>query len=238
MEKGIMTKRWMTVALFAALALTACDDKSKTKTDDTKATADAAKADGAKDAKDAKDAKPGDHGPEHGHDHDDDHGHDHDVTDYVDPGAEDPQPVTNAVAVMHPTKGSEVKGTVMFSKVDDGIKVTTEVAGLTGDKHAYHIHVFGDCSGEDGKTAGTHFHFKGSSMNQDGVKYITGNLGDLEAKEGVAKHEAVIKGASFQGKYSILGRAVIIHAKPNDPNAPPIGAAGARVACGVIGLKK
>ena len=159
----------------------------------------------------------------------------------VDPGALTPEPVTKMVAVLHPLKGSksEVMGTVTFEKTDGGIRVVSSFDGLPSQsKHAHHIHVFGDCSSDDGKSAGTHFHFRGSSMNPPpGIDYITGDLGNLEADaKGQARAEMVLKDAELQGKFSILGRSVIVHEKPNDPSQPPMGGAGGRISCGVIGL--
>lgn len=159
---------------------------------------------------------------------------------YLDPGAKEPQAVTRAVAVIHPTEGNKATGKVWFEAADNGLTVKTEVEGLPPGKHAYHVHIYGDCSGADGKSAGTHFHFAGPSVEPPAdIKIITGDLGNLEAgKDGKATAEATIEGASLQGKFSILGRAVIVHEKPNDPKSPPIGAAGSRLGCGVIGMAK
>jgi Cu-Zn family superoxide dismutase len=45
-----------------------------------------------------------------------------------------------------------------------------------------------------------------------------------------------VSNISIQGqKNPILGRAVIVHAKPDD-GGQPVGNAGARIACGVIGV--
>lgn len=156
----------------------------------------------------------------------------------VDPGATEPQPVTRAIALLHPTQGNEARGTVTFSAADQGVKVEARVSGLTPGKHAYHVHLLGDCSAPDGTSAGTHFNFSGSSKNPPAdIQRITGNLGELQAGEnGRATATATIEDAHLQGPFSIIGRSVVVHAQANDPQSPPIGAAGARVACGVIGI--
>ncbi len=157
---------------------------------------------------------------------------------YEDPGASEPDAVSRAIAVLEPTAKNDVRGTVELEQTDHGLHVKAHVTGLSPGKHGFHIHLFGDCSGEDGKTAGTHFNFEGSSEKPPAdIKRITGNLGELDAnKDGVADADVTIDKASLQGRFSVLGRAVIVHAKGNDPKEPPIGAAGARLACGVIGI--
>lgn len=143
-----------------------------------------------------------------------------------------------AVAVLHATEGNEVSGTVRFTPADDGVQVNAEVSSLPGDRHAYHVHLYGDCSADDGTSAGTHFNFLGSSTNPPAdIDRITGNLGDLDADaEGKATHVSLVENASLTGPKSIIGRSVVIHASANDPDQPPIGGAGPRLACGVIGI--
>lgn len=210
--------------LVATASLTACEDKAKEKTNETtKAEATTPETTPATTPK--EEAKP--------------QGKDGEAKVMVDPGDENSEAVTRAVAVLHPTKDNTATGVIRFEETPEGLKVTTEMTGLTKDgKHAHHIHIYGDCSGDDGKTAGTHFNFKESAKNPPkDIKRITGDLGDLQADaEGKAKSEMVLKDASLHGKFSILGRAVIVHEKANNHEHPPIGAAGGRLSCGVIGL--
>ncbi|MEJ2055252.1 MAG: superoxide dismutase family protein, partial [Calditrichaceae bacterium] len=65
--------------------------------------------------------------------------------------------ISKAVAVIHPTKGNSVHGTVYFEKVPEGIKVIADISGLSPGKHGFHIHEFGDCTAEDATSAGGHF---------------------------------------------------------------------------------
>ena len=167
---------------------------------------------------------------------------------WLDPGAASPQPVQAAVALLQPPGGAQPgvagphgaspHGEVYFEQGEQGLRVTAHVQGLPAGTHAYHVHLRGDCSGEAGKSAGPHFNFSGpSAPPPDDVGRITGNLGELRADEGGrARHQGRIADASLTGRYRIVGRAVVVHAKGNDPEQPPDGAAGARLACGVIGL--
>jgi len=159
---------------------------------------------------------------------------------HVDPGDPESPLVTHAIADLMPVGHSQVKGTVTFTQTAPGeVKVHADVTGLPAGAHAYHVHVFGDCSGEDGNTAGTHFNFQGSSLHPPSdIKLITGNLGELKADaSGKATADATIEKVSLTGPFTILGRSVIVHEKGNDMTSPPMGAAGGRIACGVIGVK-
>lgn len=144
-----------------------------------------------------------------------------------------------AIAVMHGTAGhADINGTIHFMPAAGGVAYTAEAHGLPPGMHGYHIHLYGDCSSADGKSAGTHFNLKGSSLHPPkAIKRITGNLGNLDADaSGDATAKGTLKGASLTGTKAIIGHSVIIHEKANDPSQPPIGAAGSRLACGVIGI--
>lgn len=154
-----------------------------------------------------------------------------------DPGDETSGAISTAVAILSPTEGNSARGSVRFNQTDEGLSVRAELHGLPEGKHAYHIHLFGDCSSSDAKSAGTHFNFSGSSKSPGDVKRITGDLGELVAgADGNASAEGTIRDAKLSGPYSIVGRAVVVHEKGNDPKQPPIGAAGGRLACGAIGI--
>lgn len=135
-----------------------------------------------------------------------------------------------AIAVLQPTQGNDVRGVVTFEETPDGVRMQANVSGLPGGEHAYHVHVYGDCSAADATSAGPHYTF---GPNDTG---ITGNLGELKAQQGSARDANMLPLAQLRGPRSIVGRAVVVHAKGNDPSQPPDGAAGARLACGVIGL--
>jgi Cu-Zn family superoxide dismutase len=159
------------------------------------------------------------------------------ATAFLDPGAEGARrPVREALAVMYSTSGLRM-GTVRFVDTDGaGLAVSASVDSLPIGAHAYHVHVYGDCSSADFKSAGPHFHFTGSSHDEH-VNMITGNLGELAPDaEGRAQAEARLPDARLQGPFSVMGRAVIVHAQGNDPAVTPDGGAGARIACGVIGI--
>lgn len=155
-------------------------------------------------------------------------------------GDKDHTIVKKAVAVIHPTEGNSVSGTVTFTKVEDGIKIVADISGLTPGKHGFHIHQYGDCSAADGTSAGGHFNPE--NMKHGGpnakVRHV-GDLGNLDAnKDGDAHYERLDNVIAFSGSHDIIGRAIIIHAGNDDLTTQPTGNAGARVACGVIGIAK
>jgi superoxide dismutase, Cu-Zn family len=151
-----------------------------------------------------------------------------------------PAPVTKAVALLSPLGSSGVTGTVTFAKVEGGVKVSAKLAGLAEGAHGFHIHEFGDCSAPDGASAGGHFNPAGEphAGPADAHRHA-GDMGNLTAgQDGTATLEYVDAHASFEGPNSILGRGVIVHAKPDDLKTQPTGNAGGRVACGVVGVAK
>jgi Cu-Zn family superoxide dismutase len=148
--------------------------------------------------------------------------------------------VTRAICLLYPTQGSETTGTVTFAKKPDGILVKADVKGLSPGKHGFHIHEFGDCSKLDGKSAGGHFNptAKNHGGPESEVRHV-GDLGNLIAGDnGTAQYEWTDKLISFSGQNSILGKAIIVHSEEDDLTSQPTGNAGARLACGVIGLAK
>ncbi len=149
---------------------------------------------------------------------------------------------TEAIAVIQPASGSNCHGTVRFTQVGNAVKVIADIEGLTpGAKHGFHIHEYGDCSAADATSAGSHYDAdltKHHGHPEDKEKH-SGDMGNLDAdSSGKAHYEGSIEGISIEGPHApILGRAVIIHARPDD-FSQPVGNAGGRIGCGVIGLAK
>lgn len=149
-------------------------------------------------------------------------------------------PPSKAVAFLSPTKGSAVKGMVIFEAVKGGTKVTAHISGLTPGKHGFHVHEYGDCSSDDGMAAGGHFNpgQMPHSMPMSEKRHV-GDMGNLDAdKDGNAHLEYVDSMIALSGASSILGRGVIVHEKEDDLKTQPTGNAGGRLACGVVGLAK
>jgi len=148
--------------------------------------------------------------------------------------------VKQAKCVVNPTQGSQVMGTVTFTKMEHGVKVVADIEGLTPGKHGIHIHEFGDCSSPDGTSAGSHFNpaakTHGSPMDDN---RHAGDMGNITAESNGKGHlDYIDHSISLEGEHSIIGKSMIIHANEDDLKTQPTGNAGARLACGVIEVLK
>ena len=149
--------------------------------------------------------------------------------------------VREGVAVLHPTKGHDVRGVVRFIEQDKGVRVVADVGGLKANlKHGFHVHEYGDCTAPDATSAGGHYDPDDTghhAMLNAREPHHAGDLGNLQADaQGRARYDAVVYNLSVLGTDNpVVGRAVIVHAKPDD-GGQPTGNAGPRAACGVVGI--
>jgi Cu-Zn family superoxide dismutase len=148
--------------------------------------------------------------------------------------------VHTAICVVYPTQGNNVTGTVTFTRVEGGVKVVADLQGLSAGKHGIHIHECGDCTAADGTSAGGHFNPMSKTHGAPAdVNRHEGDMGNIEADNtGKAHLEYIDNAISLDGEASIIGRSVIVHKNADDFKTQPTGNAGARVACGVIGIGK
>ncbi|KAI0346016.1 hypothetical protein BDW22DRAFT_1390089 [Trametopsis cervina] len=152
--------------------------------------------------------------------------------------------VTKAVTVLQSSSGPS--GTVTFEQSDASgtVKVTGDLKGLDPSAlRGFHIHVSGDLSGGC-LSAGPHFNpfNRNHGAPKDSDRHV-GDLGNIETDEkGNAKFTIEDKLISLNGPTSIIGRSVVLHAGTDDlgrggnDESLKTGNAGARAACGVIGL--
>lgn len=152
-----------------------------------------------------------------------------------------------AVAVIHPALGKTgaASGTVTFHQVDDGeVHYEVSLTGLTPGLHGFHVHEKGDLSGGCA-TMGGHFNpdQRQHGGPNDSERHV-GDLGNVRADENgrvqLSGSDGII---SLHGRYSIIGRGVVVHSGEDDlgkggqPDSLTTGHAGDRVGCGVVGLK-
>ena len=144
---------------------------------------------------------------------------------------------TSAGGAALPNPQSPTQGTVKFSQVRDVVSVSGSVTGLAPNaRHAFHVHEKGDCSSPDFNSAGGHFNPTGQPHGaHNSGKHHVGDMPELMTDaNGTANIRFNSSSLKLRGPNSIIGKAVIVHAAPDDVNAQPSGNAGARLVCGVI----
>lgn len=144
----------------------------------------------------------------------------------------------NAVATLQALGNSGVTGSVQFFADKKGVRVVANIQHLAPNTtHGFHIHEIGDCSAADGSSAGGHFNPTGHAHSApDNPASHLGDLGNVVSdKDGVATIEIFKNGATLDSAVSsFASRSVILHLFADDLTSQPAGAAGARIACGVI----
>ena len=137
-------------------------------------------------------------------------------------------------------KGSDkypnISGKATFRQTSRGVLVCAQVYGLpfkedchASDIFGFHIHSGGVCTGNaDDPFANTLGHF-----NPDGCPhpYHAGDLPPLFGNRGYAYMTVLTDRFSVS---EIIGKTVVIHAKPDDFKTQPSGNSGEKIACGVI----
>ncbi len=143
-----------------------------------------------------------------------------------------------AKAELNDAKGKRV-GQAWIAEGPHGLMLSLEIDGLPPGEHALHIHETGNCDSPEFKLAGGHFNpdnKKHGFMNPEGPH--AGDLPNIHVPEnGRLRVDFMLPGLRLQGEKGILdadGAAVVIHAKPDDHRTDPAGAAGDRLACGVL----
>lgn len=146
--------------------------------------------------------------------------------------------VTKAIAVVHPTKGNTVNGIVTFTVVNDGVRIVADLDGLKPGDHGFHVHRFGDCSAPDASSTDDHFNPTRTKHGcPNSPEHHVGDMGNITAdQQGHAHYDQVNKDIKLEGRNSVIGRAVVVHADKDDCVSQPTGNAGAKIGCGVIGI--
>lgn len=151
---------------------------------------------------------------------------------------DDESEIKKAVAVLQPLNNSNVSGIVYFNMTTIGVEVIADIDGLDEGEHGFHIHQFGDLRTPDGSSLGGHFNpgNKPHGKPNDEMSHA-GDMPNIVAfNDSTAHLEFTNAKVSFSGEENIIGRAIVIHALEDDFESQPSGAAGNRVAAGVIGI--
>jgi Cu-Zn family superoxide dismutase len=163
---------------------------------------------------------------------------------HADHAAAPPAPAqplaTEAIAVVHPTKGNTAHGVVRFSATASGVRIEARLGGLSPNfSHAFHVHEWGDASSDDGSAAGGHYNPEGAPhAGPDTPHRHAGDLGNVLADaSGNAVHVLEVDNLTIAGpRNPVIGRSVIVHKGTDDFATQPTGNAGPRIGCGVVGI--
>ena len=140
-----------------------------------------------------------------------------------------------ARAAMANADGGSV-GEVTLVQTPNGTLLHARLTGLPAGAHAFHVHAVGKCE-PPFKSAGGHFNPGGEKHGihaEEGMH--VGDMPNIHVPESGALEIEVLN-ARLMLDASLFdddGAAIVIHAGPDDYKSDPAGAAGSRIACGVI----
>ena len=145
------------------------------------------------------------------------------------------------MSTLEPRSNSTVNGVAIFAPTSDTlVRMTLEVYGATPGSHGVHLHDVGDCSAPDAMSAKGHWAPEGEPHGHPGSE--ESHLGDcgniIVGPDGRGRLTIIREWTVGTGDVNdVVGHAVIVHEKSDDyQTQTPPGNAGARQACGVIGL--
>ena len=144
-----------------------------------------------------------------------------------------------AKAEMKPCSDSQAKGEATFTEENGAVLFELTVENLTPGEHGIHLHEKGDCSAEDGSSAGGHWNpaMTPHGKRGDGTAFHRGDIANMSVgDDGKGTLSLSISDWTIGGPDStnVIGKSVIVHASPDDFTSQPSGNAGARVSCGEI----
>lgn len=147
------------------------------------------------------------------------------------------QQAERAHAELRNTQGVLV-GQAMLQQTARGVLIDLTLSGVPEGEHALHVHGVGKCEAPFSSAGG---HWNPTAVPHGLLTPKGGHLGDLPnifVPAGGHLHVQVMAdGAKLTGLDGMLdadGAALMIHNGPDDYASDPAGAAGPRIACGVI----
>ena len=146
-----------------------------------------------------------------------------------------------AICVLTADNNSTLYGNVTFSQANGSeiLRVDYNIQNITGIR-AFHIHENGNITGGC-LTTGGHYNPTNTTHGAptDSIKHV-GDFGNLEATNTQIKKTDFYNQTSLYWVNSIINRACVIHANPDDlglgDNANSLlnGNAGTRIGCGIL----
>uniref|UniRef100_A0A6C0LUP8 Superoxide dismutase copper/zinc binding domain-containing protein n=1 Tax=viral metagenome TaxID=1070528 RepID=A0A6C0LUP8_9ZZZZ len=133
-------------------------------------------------------------------------------------------------------------GYILFTEYSDYTLVSYDLFNLPPGKHGIHIHQSADLrNGCD--SLGSHFTLpQKTHLDKNQLGNHIGDLGNLNVNDlGKTQYSIHITFLPLEGKWSIIGRSVVIHHDEDDMglgnynDSKTSGHSGSRIACGIIG---
>jgi len=150
-----------------------------------------------------------------------------------------------AIAVITNKTVNKLNGHILFEEdlKNKRVKITIKLSGISQGNHGFHIHESGDLRNSC-KSLCSHYNpFNKKHGGPEDKERHVGDLGNIKANaKGIVSKTMYDKLIKLRGKYSIIGRSVVIHEKEDDlgkgenKDSHTTGNAGSRIGCGVIGL--
>ena len=150
-----------------------------------------------------------------------------------------------AVCVLTNTSG-KINGYILFKedlKKKDTI-IELHLKNVPKGEHGFHIHRTGDLR-EGCSSLCSHYNpYNKNHGGPDSKERHVGDLGNIKSVNGTVNKIIRDKLIRLRGKYSVIGRSVVIHSDKDDlglggdAESLKTGNAGKRIACGVIGYSK
>lgn len=160
----------------------------------------------------------------------------------------DPQTTATAEATagaavqLSPTQGNTANGALKITAAGTGVKLSGMLQGLPPNgEFGFHFHEKGDCSAPDATSAGAHFN--PTSQDHGHPRSQPHHAGDMlnvtSDAQGVAEVSIDNPDVSLQTGQpnDIIGKALVLHAQPDDYQTQPSGNSGERIACGVVAIQ-
>lgn len=141
--------------------------------------------------------------------------------------------------------GKKVEGYILLEEdvKKKATKIVIRLKGLSQGLHGFHIHKSGDLRNSCKSLCG---HYNPHKLSHGGPKDKERHVGDLgnikPNSKGVVSTTFYDKLVKLRGKYSVVGRSIVVHDKEDDlgtgenKESKITGNAGSRIGCGIIGL--
>jgi len=150
-----------------------------------------------------------------------------------------PAAAQTANAPLKSADGKDV-GTVRLTRLPDGVLLTLAVKGLPPGEHAFHVHAVGKCE-PPFTSAGGHYNPAGKKHGITVAEgHHAGDMPNIHIPQGgdltveVVNTAITLQKGKPNSVFDADGSAVVIHAGADDYRSDPAGAAGGRIACGII----